>query len=125
MRGADSVAIQIKSSHVVCHVMATAIANNCLHLPSPVVAIAFAPSAQLVVASDDGTVRLYHPPYSKVSKAVRNLGCEISSLAFSPGGRDIWVACGQRVSTLPFVLLVFLFLTVILRFFAFVLRHLK
>ena len=104
--------------------MATVIANNCVHLPSPVVAVAFAPSAQLGVASEDGTVRLYQPPYSKVSKAVRNLGCEISSLVFSPGG-DIWVACGQCVSILPFVPLVFLFLTAILRFYAFVLRHLK
>jgi hypothetical protein len=71
-----------------------------LRLPSPVTAVAFGHSGRLGVATEDGTLRIYEPPYSKVWKAVRNLGSEISCLVFegSVESRFVWVACGQHVS---------------------------
>ncbi|KAF8586537.1 WD40 repeat-like protein [Ramaria rubella] len=72
---------------------------GCLRLPSSVIAIAFEPSGKLAVASDDGTLRIYDPPYIKVWKAIRNLGSEISSVVFgaSVESHVIWVACNQHV----------------------------
>ncbi|OCB86785.1 WD40 repeat-like protein [Sanghuangporus baumii] len=54
------------------------------------------------VQVDDGSVRLYKPPESKVQKAIRGLGASISSVLFC--GRaddedklDIWIASGKSV----------------------------
>jgi hypothetical protein len=73
---------------------------ECLRLPSPVTALAFGISGKLGVATEDGTLRIYESPYTKVSKAVKNLGSEISSVVFggSAEAHLIWVACGQHVS---------------------------
>lgn len=52
--------------------------------------------------SDDGTLRVYDLSSSKVLKAVRGLGSEVSAIAcFKRTGsdlRDVWLACGRRVS---------------------------
>lgn len=73
----------------------------CLYLPSPITAVAFGASGQLGVASEDGTLRIYESPYTKVWKAIRNIGSEISSVVFGSSGESnlVWVACGQYVST--------------------------
>jgi hypothetical protein len=107
--------------------MISATPTTCLHLPAPVAAVAFGPAAHLGVASEDGTVRVYEPPYSKVSKAVRNLGSEISSLVFSAGAKregDIWIACEQHVSVILSAYFAHYSSTGTLRLYALVLRPL-
>ena len=51
---------------------------------------------------DDGSIRLYRLPDTKVVKAIRGLGSEVSSItAMAPksgGFGDMWVACGSSVS---------------------------
>ena len=48
---------------------------------------------------DDGSLRLYRPPDTKVVKAIRGLISEVSSVtAMMPNSSDIWVACGSSVS---------------------------
>jgi WD40 repeat protein len=55
----------------------------------------------LILGSDDGSIRLYRLPDTKVVKAIRGLGSEISSIAViapkSGGFGDMWVACGNSV----------------------------
>lgn len=81
----------------------------CLHLPSPVTALAFGNSGQLGVATEDGTLRIYESPYTKVWKAVRNLGSEISSVVFGGSAESlVWVACGQHVSRTHSVIIVWM-----------------
>ncbi|KAI9466164.1 WD40-repeat-containing domain protein [Lactarius psammicola] len=50
---------------------------------------------------DDGSIRLYRLPDTKVVKAIRGLGSEVSSIAVlapkSGGFGDVWVACGSSV----------------------------
>ena len=50
---------------------------------------------------DDGSLRLYNMPETKVQKAVRGLGSDVSSITWvhSPGTEigNIWVAVGQKV----------------------------
>lgn len=50
---------------------------------------------------DDGSVRLYDLPETKVRKAVRGLGSDVSSIAWAHSlGTEIgniWVAVGQKV----------------------------
>ena len=49
-------------------------------------------------ALDDGTIRLYRLPDTKVCKAIRGLGTEVSSIAFgSPATSSVWLAVGQHV----------------------------
>jgi len=56
----------------------------------------------LILGSDDGSLRLFRPPDTKVVKAIRGLNTEISSvIAVTPntgGFGHIWVACGSSVS---------------------------
>jgi len=51
---------------------------------------------------DDGSLRLYRPPDTKVIKAIRGLNYEVSSVvAVTPNTGDfghVWVACGRSVS---------------------------
>ncbi|GJJ12622.1 hypothetical protein Clacol_006865 [Clathrus columnatus] len=73
-----------------------------LALPFPVVVLVFSPTTEhLAIASDDGSIRIYQKPYTKVWKALRNLGPEISSVAFaldsSSTSFPLWVACGQHI----------------------------
>jgi len=50
---------------------------------------------------DDGSLRLYNLPETKVCKAVRGLGSDVSSIAWvcASGAEigDVWVAAGQKV----------------------------
>jgi hypothetical protein len=47
----------------------------------------------------DGSLRLYQLPDTKVVKAIRGSGSEISSVTvMMPNSSDIWVACGGLVS---------------------------
>ncbi|KIJ41256.1 hypothetical protein M422DRAFT_229718 [Sphaerobolus stellatus SS14] len=71
-----------------------------IRLPSPVSATAFSESGLLAIATEDGTLRLYQAPYTKVWKAIKDLGAEISSIVFpASAGEDasVWVACEQQV----------------------------
>jgi len=57
---------------------------------------------QGLTLEDDGSIRLYRLPDSKVVKAIRGLGSEVSSIAVtgptSNGFGDMWIACGTSVS---------------------------
>jgi hypothetical protein len=59
---------------------------------------------------DDGSLRLYNLPETKVYKAVRGLGSDVSSIAWvHPTGTEIGnvlVAVGQKVSTSTLVKLI-------------------
>lgn len=52
---------------------------------------------------DDGSLRLYNIPETRVYKAVRGLGSDVSSIAWAhPTGTEIgniFVAVGKKVST--------------------------
>jgi WD40 repeat protein len=68
-----------------------------LPIPAQVSCLSFIESRQLLVGSDDGSVRLYSLDTFKVLKAVRDLG-PISSVAFqsqSPPAH-LWVASGRQ-----------------------------
>ena len=51
---------------------------------------------------DDGSLRLYFPPDTKVVRAIRGLDSEVSSvIPITPnngGFGHVWVACGSSVS---------------------------
>jgi len=55
----------------------------------------------LILGSDDGSLRLYCPPDTKVVRAIRGLDSEVSSIvAITPndgGFGHVWVACGSSV----------------------------
>ncbi|KAI0256653.1 WD40-repeat-containing domain protein [Lactifluus subvellereus] len=52
---------------------------------------------------EDGSLRLYRPPDTKVVKAIRGLSSEVSSItAMMPNSSDIWVACGSSVKLFSF-----------------------
>ncbi|KAF8136412.1 WD40-repeat-containing domain protein [Boletus edulis] len=68
-----------------------------LTIPAQVSCLSFIESCQLLVGSDDGSVRLYGLDTYKVLKAIRGLG-PISSVAFqsqSPA-TQLWVAAGRQ-----------------------------
>ncbi|KAL5529677.1 hypothetical protein ACEPAG_5662 [Sanghuangporus baumii] len=77
--------------------------SSTLVLPTQATACVFSTDAKhLAVGSDDGSVRLYKPPESKVRKAVRGLGISISSILFCGTGDDedkldIWIASGKSI----------------------------
>ncbi|KAL5489846.1 hypothetical protein ACEPAI_4678 [Sanghuangporus weigelae] len=77
--------------------------SSTLVLSTQATACVFSPDTKhLAVGSDDGSVRLYNPPESKVRKAVRGLGASISSISFCGPGDDedkldIWIASGKIV----------------------------
>ncbi|KIK08814.1 hypothetical protein K443DRAFT_535773 [Laccaria amethystina LaAM-08-1] len=70
--------------------------------PAHVSSLAFGHPGQLYAGSDDGSLRIYDLSTSKVLKAVRGLGNEVSSIICikRPGSelRDAWVAHGKRIS---------------------------
>ncbi|KAI0054020.1 WD40 repeat-like protein [Auriscalpium vulgare] len=68
-----------------------------LQVPSPVSALEFTPAGSLLVGSDDGTLRIYDLPDTKVLKAVRKLGAEISSVACVGDTGHLWLAGGRRI----------------------------
>lgn len=47
--------------------------------------------------SDDGCIRFYNPPDTKVKKAIRGLGASVSSVAFNKKSNNIWIASGPNV----------------------------
>ena len=53
------------------------------------------------IVTDDGSLRLYNLPETKVCKAVRGLGSDISSIAWAHSSGteigNVWVAAGQKV----------------------------
>ncbi|TDL24850.1 WD40 repeat-like protein [Rickenella mellea] len=75
-----------------------------LSIPSHASTVAFSPAGGLAVGGDDGSVRFYNPPETKVVKAIRGLGASISSIVFAqdevPGA--IWAASGKQVFHFPF-----------------------
>jgi hypothetical protein len=56
-------------------------------------------------SKDDGSLRLYRPPDTKVVKAIRGLNIEVSSvIAVAPNTGSfghVWVACGSSVGVDP------------------------
>ncbi|KAL5511180.1 hypothetical protein ACEPAH_4395 [Sanghuangporus vaninii] len=82
--------------------------SSTLVLPSQATACVFSTDAKhLAVGSDDGSVRLYKPPESKVRKAVRGFGASISSILFCGPGDDedkldVWIASGKSVYRFDF-----------------------
>ncbi|KAI0062311.1 WD40 repeat-like protein [Artomyces pyxidatus] len=75
--------------------------KHTLHTPAHVSSLHYTSEEHLLVGSDDGSLRLYRLPDSKVAKAVRGLGAEISSITSARAGSnktgELWVACGRRV----------------------------
>ena len=59
-------------------------------------------SVQYWTTLDDGVVRIYNTPYTKVNYAIRNLGDSVSGLLFSTSkaDTDIIIACGRTVRLL-------------------------
>jgi WD40 repeat protein len=69
-----------------------------LKTPGAVSALCFANTSFFASGAADGSIRFYDLPEIKVQKAVRRLGSEISSLAFSPRSAGvIWAAAGREV----------------------------
>lgn len=75
--------------------------RHTLFIPAHVSSLEYAQNETLILGSDDGSIRLYRLPDTKVVKAIRGLGSEVSSIAIMPpksgGFGDIWVACGNSV----------------------------
>ncbi|KLO13509.1 WD40 repeat-like protein [Schizopora paradoxa] len=74
--------------------------NATLSLPAHATTVVFSSvTSDLAVGSDDGSVRIYSSPYTKVKKAVRNLGETVSGLVFA-GQSDsecLWIAAGRTL----------------------------
>ncbi|KAF9265579.1 hypothetical protein L218DRAFT_147283 [Marasmius fiardii PR-910] len=72
-----------------------------LQTPAHISSLAFDHRGHLFAGSDDGTVRLYDLATYKVSKAIRGLKSEVSSIAcFERSGvewSDAWIACGRKI----------------------------
>lgn len=51
----------------------------------------------LLVACEDGTVRRYDLPETKVRKALMGLGSGVSWIRFEGKEKNAWLACGLQV----------------------------
>ncbi|PAV23878.1 WD40 domain containing protein [Pyrrhoderma noxium] len=73
--------------------------ESSLLLPTHATAVTFSSNGKVLAAgSDDGSVRIYHPPETKVKSALRALGGSISNLIFNDAeGNDLWIASGKSV----------------------------
>ncbi|KAI9446498.1 WD40 repeat-like protein [Lactarius indigo] len=75
--------------------------QHTLLTPAHVSSLEYTQNETLILGSDDGSIRLYRLPDTKVVKAIRGLGSEVSSTAFmapkSGGFGNMWVACGSSV----------------------------
>ncbi|KAH9966624.1 WD40-repeat-containing domain protein [Russula dissimulans] len=75
--------------------------QHTLLIPAHVSALTYTQNGMLILGSDDGSLRLYCPPDTKVVRAIRGLGSEVSSVASvtpTPGNfGHIWVACGRSL----------------------------
>ncbi|EKM55195.1 uncharacterized protein PHACADRAFT_95688 [Phanerochaete carnosa HHB-10118-sp] len=69
-----------------------------LNTPAAASAVSFSPSNELAIGSDDGSVRIYQLPSTKVSKAIRRLGQDIASICWVQprpvASASLWVASG-------------------------------
>ncbi|TFK92310.1 WD40 repeat-like protein [Polyporus arcularius HHB13444] len=76
-----------------------------ISIPSPVSALSLGPNDTLCVGSEDGSVRWYNLPSTKVIKAAKSLGAEIASIAWQLSKKNepvaIWVASGRRAICMP------------------------
>ncbi|KAI0672963.1 WD40-repeat-containing domain protein [Trametes maxima] len=86
--------------------MATQVAPEItINVPSAVSSLALGPDDALCVGSDDGSVRWYNLPSGRVSRAIKALGEEISSIVWSDPNKDgvpnVWVSSGHRVFSFP------------------------
>jgi WD40 repeat protein len=74
-----------------------------LLIPAHVSTSTYTHNGILILGSDDGSLRLYCPSDTKVVRAIRGLGSEVSSVtAVTPkdsGFGHIWVACGSSVKS--------------------------
>ncbi|KAI0707616.1 WD40 repeat-like protein [Earliella scabrosa] len=76
-------------------------------VPAAISALALGPDNRLCVGSGryDGSVRWYHLPSTKVVRALKSLGDEISSIAWVTTKKNepeaIWVGCGRRALRFP------------------------
>jgi len=69
-----------------------------LSLPAQVTTVLFSSStSDLAVGSDDGSVRIYSSPYSKVKRAIRNLGDPVSGAVFAGQPECLWIASGRSL----------------------------
>ncbi|KAJ3007670.1 hypothetical protein NUW54_g3458 [Trametes sanguinea] len=72
-----------------------------IQVPSAVSALSFSPQEVLCVGSDDGSVRWYDLPSTKVSKAIKSLEDEVSSIIWTQPKKDhpasIWITSGPKV----------------------------
>ncbi|KAH9005105.1 WD40-repeat-containing domain protein [Lactarius hatsudake] len=75
--------------------------QHTLFIPAHVSSLEYTQNETLILGSDDGSIRLYRLPDTRVVKAIRGLGSEVSSIAVmaprSGGFGDLWVACGSSV----------------------------
>ncbi|KAI0723954.1 WD40-repeat-containing domain protein [Cerioporus squamosus] len=71
-----------------------------ISIPSPASALSLGPNDTLCVGSEDGSVRWYHLPSTKVIKAAKSLGADIASIAWQLSKKNeplaIWIASGRR-----------------------------
>ncbi|EJF66094.1 hypothetical protein DICSQDRAFT_97887 [Dichomitus squalens LYAD-421 SS1] len=74
-------------------------------VPSGVSAVSFGADDTVIAGSEDGSLRWYTLPSTKVVKAIKALGEEIASIAYQPPKKSeqgsIWVASGRRVLSFP------------------------
>ncbi|KDQ60768.1 hypothetical protein JAAARDRAFT_124475 [Jaapia argillacea MUCL 33604] len=72
-----------------------------LQCPRPVSSLAFADADVFLSGSDDGSVRVYKLPNTKVCKAIRGIGNEISCISWrkkkDEDGGEIWLAAGHQI----------------------------
>lgn len=75
-----------------------------IFIPAHATAVTYSPNGKvLAVGSDDSSVRVYHPPETKVKFALRGLGDSVSNLIFNdPEGSDLWVASGKSILRFDF-----------------------
>ncbi|KAI0819538.1 WD40-repeat-containing domain protein [Trametes gibbosa] len=73
--------------------------ESTIQVPSAVSALSLGPNDTLCAGTVDGAVRWYNLPSGKVSRAVKTLGGEISSIVWSSSKNDagsVWVASGRN-----------------------------
>ncbi|KAI0333505.1 WD40 repeat-like protein [Cubamyces sp. BRFM 1775] len=79
--------------------------STTIKVPSAVSALALGPGEQLCVGCDDGSVRWYSLPSTKVSRAIKSLGEEVSSIVWTQPKREeepsVWIASGRKVFCFP------------------------
>ncbi|KAI0664646.1 WD40 repeat-like protein [Cubamyces menziesii] len=79
--------------------------STTIKVPSAVSALSLGPGEELCVGCDDGSVRWYSLPSTKVSRAVKSLRDEISSIVWTRPKKNedasVWVASGRKIFRFP------------------------